>query len=234
MERVLAVLTHDRVMAEVERRGIFTLGYRIMKEGRPYHIQLRAALVEEKEGRRLVVGLNDIDVQVRQEEEMERRIAQAQTKASVDALTGVKNMHAYQDVETRMNRLIEARRQAPFALVVLDVNDLKKVNDTLGHKAGDQYLRDACKAICTVFAHSPVFRVGGDEFAVISQGSDYEDIEELLVRMAHYNARAVGTTAPVVACDMSRFDDDASVAAVFERADQRMYENKARLKAIGG
>ena len=61
-------------------------------------------------------------------------------------------------------------RAPGFAITILDVNDLKKVNDNEGHKAGDQFIRDACRIICTTFKRSPVFRVGGDEFAVLSQG----------------------------------------------------------------
>ena len=113
----------------------------------------------------------------------------------------------------------------------MDINDLKKVNDTAGHQAGDQYLRDACKTICDTFKHSPVFRVGGDEFAVIAQGKDYARIEELLEIMSQYNAEAYRTGGILIACGMARFEDDECVASVFERADHSMYENKKSLKA---
>ena len=65
-----------------------------------------------------------------------------------------------------------------FALVILDVNDLKKVNDIQGHKAGDQYIRNACKLICGNFKRSPVFRIGGDEYAVVVDGDDYQIMYE--------------------------------------------------------
>ena len=117
-----------------------------------------------------------------------------------------------------------------FAISVLDVNELKKVNDTKGHAAGDLVIKEACRVICGIFAHSPVFRIGGDEFAVISQGSDYEQIDELVARVAEYNEEAERSGGVVIACGMSRFDDDDSSAEVFQRADQEMYRNKARLK----
>ena len=117
--------------------------------------------------------------------------------------------------------------------MVLDVNDLKKVNDSAGHEAGDQYIRDACRIICNTFKHSPVFRIGGDEFAVIAQGDDYARIENLIVRMKEYNAQALGSGGIVIACGMARNKGDASVAPVFERADQIMYENKSDLKDPG-
>ena len=228
----LAAFTKENVMAGIERTGIFTLGYRFMVEGRPVHVQLKAAMVEEKEGPRLIVGLNDIDVQVRQEEEFEKRLAFAQTQANIDALTGIKNKHAFLAEEARMDRQIAEHRQPPFAVVMLDVNDLKKVNDTAGHQAGDQYLRDACKIICDTFNHSPVFRIGGDEFAVISQGRDYAGMEELLEKVRVHNEEALRSGGVVIACGMARYEDDESVAAVSERADHSMYENKKALKSV--
>ena len=231
MNRFFSVFTKENVMAEVERSGIFTLGYRLMMEGKPTHVQLKAAMVEEKEGRRLVVGINDVDAQVRQEEETGRRLVQAQRQANIDALTGIKNKHAYLEAEARINCEIAQQSQPPFAVSVLDVNDLKKVNDTDGHRAGDQLIRDACKIICDIFKHSPVFRIGGDEFAVISQGNDYARIDDLLVKVSEHNEGASQTEGVVIACGMARFDNDACLAAVFERADQNMYENKSAIKS---
>ena len=68
----------------------------------------------------------------------------------------------------------------PFAIVVCDLNGLKFVNDTLGHKAGDERLKQASKVICDVFSHSPVFRNGGDEFVAYLSGRDYDDRQKLM------------------------------------------------------
>lgn len=228
--RFLAAFTKGNVVAAIERNGIFTLGYRLMLDGRPIHVQLKAAMVEEEKGPRLIVGLNDIDAQVRQEAETERKLAQAQVQASTDALTGVKNKHAYLKAEEQLNDLIANHKAPPFAIAVMDVNDLKRVNDTDGHQAGDDYLRSACKIICEAFKHSPVFRVGGDEFAVIAQGSDYRHIEERLWDVSVHNEDAQRDGSVVIACGMARFEDDDSVATVFDRADRHMYEDKSTLK----
>ncbi len=230
LNRFLAAFTKENVMAEIEQHGIFTLSYRIIMENRPLYVQLKAAMVEEKEGPRVVVGVINIDSEVRQEEEYVRNLAQARIDANIDALTGVKNRHAYLVAEEKLNNQIIEGRNHEFAISILDVNDLKTVNDKQGHKAGDQYLRDACKVVCDVFKHSPVFRVGGDEFVVISQGNDYACIEELVGRMRDYNAEAIRTGGIVIACGMSKYDGDRSVASVFERADEVMYNNKTALK----
>jgi diguanylate cyclase (GGDEF)-like protein len=228
--RLLEVLTKENVMAEIERHGVFSVSYRLMLHGKPRYVQLRAAIVAEKEGPRLVVGVVDVDAHVRQEEEYERRLAQAQREANLDVLTGVKNRHAYLETEERLDAQIAEHRVADFAIVILDVNDLKKINDTAGHKAGDQHLREACRVICGIFKRSPVFRIGGDEFVTVVQGADYDCIEELIGKMKDHNTRAKNTGGVIIACGMSKFSSDASVALVFDRADQAMYENKTSLK----
>ena len=230
MPLFLSVFTKENVMAEINRSGIFTLTYRLMMDGTPVYVQMKAAMVEEREGPRLIVGLNDIDAQVRQEQETGRRLAQARTQANKDALTGVKNRRAYLETEEMMNRRIAEDTQEPFSIVMLDVNDLKQTNDNFGHQAGDQLLRNACKFICTTFQHSPVFRVGGDEFAVISQGSDYQRIEALVEQVSAHNLEAIESGGIVIACGMAKYENGMQVNHVFERADQRMYENKSMLK----
>lgn len=233
-ERVMSRLTQDNVMAEIERSGIFTLGYRIMVDGRPVHFQLKAAMVEEEEGQRIIVGLNNIDAQVRQEEEYERLISKVRSQVNIDALTGVKNKHAYLEAEEKIDVQMEEQNCEPFSVVVMDVNDLKKVNDTEGHQAGDDYLKDACRIICNIFKHSPVFRIGGDEFAVIAQGVDHEHIEERLRELEQHNTDASDTNGIKIACGMAEYEDDKCMADVFERADRKMYDNKKTLKIVQG
>ena len=231
LNRFLTGFTKENVLSEIERHGIFTLSYRVMMENRPLYVQLKAAMVEEMEGRRLVVGVSDIDAQVSQEEAYVRHLAQAKIEASIDALTHVKNRHAYLSAEEHLDQQIAEDRDPDFAIVILDVNDLKKINDTDGHKAGDQYLCDACAIICDIFDHSPVFRIGGDEFAVIVQGRDYERVDELVEQVRIRNENAQKTGGIVIACGMAKREKDRSVASVFERADQKMYDNKCCLKA---
>ena len=203
-----------------------------MMSDEPIHVQMKAAMVQEKEGPRLIVGLNNIDAQVKQEEKFGKDLAKAQSQASIDALTGVKNKFAFTHVQEQFDGRIKDNTQADFAVVMLDLNDLKVINDTEGHKAGDQYLKDACQIICHVFAHSPVFRVGGDEFVAICQGHDYEHIDELIAQIDEHNKQAVSNGGIVIACGMSRFRNDDSLMDVYERADQNMYINKDSLKAL--
>ena len=230
LNRFLTVFTKENVLAEIKQNGIFTVSYRLILDGRPRYVQLKGAMVEEKAGYRLIFGINDIDKQVRQEEKYVDNLSRAKIEATVDGLTGVKNRHAWLMAEERLNSQIAEDPSREFAVVLLDVNDLKKVNDTEGHAAGDDYLRAACRIVCKTFAHSPVFRVGGDEFAVIAQGDDYTAIDELVARLNEQNEEALRSGGIVIACGMAKREGDSIVASVFERADQKMYDNKANLK----
>ena len=231
MERANSMLTKENVLSTIEQHGLFTMTYRLMINDKPTYVRLKAAMVDETEGRRLVVGINDVDAQIRQEAEFAKLLAHAQQEANRDALTGVKNRHAYLEAEEQLDRELAEHRAEEFAVVILDVNDLKQVNDTLGHHAGDEHIKSACKIICDIFKRSPVFRLGGDEFAVIAQGADYQCIEDLVRKMSDYNREATRIGGIVIACGMSKHDNDNCVAPVFERADQNMYVNKSNLKA---
>lgn len=232
LPRFMSLVSKENVLSEVEVNGLFSLSYRMILNEKPTYVQLKISNLDEKEGRRLIVGINDIDASVRREEDYERRLVQAQSRVNIDALTGVKNKHAYLDAEKLLNSQITKHRNPQFAILIMDVNNLKKTNDTEGHQAGDQYIRNACRVICDIFNHSPVFRIGGDEFAVITQEEDYLHVEELVEKMASHNREAVKSGGIVIACGMSKYNEDTSVAAVFERADHNMYENKSRLKDI--
>ena len=122
-----------------------------------------------------------------------------------------------------------------FAVAVCDVNGLKVINDTLGHKAGDTYICSACRLICEYYDHSPVFRIGGDEFAVLLQGQDYENRHRILTAINEHIEQNIGTNNVVASLGMAEFDPetDNTFHAVFTRADALMYERKQELKAMG-
>ena len=121
-----------------------------------------------------------------------------------------------------------------FGVIVFDLNGLKHVNDSLGHEEGDKYIKQGCSLICSRFAHSPVFRIGGDEFVVILEGSDYSEREFLLSefdRNAEQN-HIIGKVVVATGLDIYDDDCDSSFSDVFERADKKMYERKCFLKSL--
>ena len=170
------------------------------------------------------------------EDESERRRVDAQIVANRDPLTGVKSKHAYNTKEAELNDLIGTDLTVEFAVVVCDVNGLKQVNDTLGHKAGDEYIRSASMMICQLFKHSPVYRTGGDEFVVILQGADYEDRARIMSDLDAQSVAHIRSGQVVVASGLADYVEgrDQQVASVFERADALMYQRKKELKALQG
>jgi len=161
-------------------------------------------------------------------------IAGIQNEAFKDPLTHVKNKAAYEVEKERLARDMRMGA-ARFALLMVDINDLKKMNDSYGHEHGDLYLMNCSEAICRVFRHSPVYRIGGDEFLVLLENSDYNHRDERigeLVRCIKENqiekeawkrisfAWGLGIYQP-----SDELPDD-----VFHRADQAMYAHKRSMK----
>ncbi|MCR5342366.1 MAG: diguanylate cyclase [Butyrivibrio sp.] len=200
--------------------------------GNPRRFQTTKLKFVDTTGKECLLGLcQDITEAMQIKKEYGEKLAYANDQAQIDALTGIRNKYAYNELEQKINDRIKKGIQDKFAITVFDVNDLKKINDTLGHQAGDEYIRNACKYICTKFRHSPVFRIGGDEFVTISEGEDYENIDEILFFISENNKDAKRTGGMVIAFGMSSFsDNDEDVASVFMRADKLMYENKNELK----
>ncbi|MBR2822536.1 MAG: amino acid permease [Clostridia bacterium] len=182
------------------------------------------------------VLLTNYRIMSRKARENEAALGDARQAATTDSMTGVKNKAAYAEWEQRLDAEIAAGGAAPFALVVCDVNGLKHINDTYGHKEGDAYICKSCKAICVIFQHSPVFRIGGDEFAAILREQDFERREELIRQLNEMSETNIHRDRePVVSAGMEVFnpEKDEALRAVFERADAAMYRRKQQLKGMG-
>ena len=186
-------------------------------------------LEDLKEDRRL-----ELEEMVRREEAHKQELGSAKQLAYRDSLTGVKNKLAYAGMEDQFDEMIRKGEQEPFAVVVCDVNELKMVNDQYGHKEGDACIQRACAKICGIFSHSPVFRVGGDEFVVLLTGEDYYRRKELMAQISALprtpSKIRIGET---LSSGMAEYrpDQHASLLSVFEEADKAMYERKQYLKA---
>ena len=160
---------------------------------------------------------------------------QARTVAYTDPLTGVKSKHAFLLKQKDIDAAIEQKTAEDFAVVVCDVNGLKVINDTLGHKAGDEYILKASRMICDIFQHSPVYRTGGDEFVAVLTGRDYLIRKELVLALHDRSVEHISTQGVVISGGLSEYrpGEDASLHDVFERADALMYEEKKLLRGMG-
>ncbi|MCH1942408.1 diguanylate cyclase [Holdemania massiliensis] len=166
---------------------------------------------------------------------LQKYIEYINSMAYRDALTGVKNKAAYQETEKRLEEQMH-KGWPEFAVVVLDINDLKHVNDHFGHDFGDMMIISACKLICKTFLHSPVYRIGGDEFVVILENADYVNYKELLenfqLAIDDYNASSDADSQLSIARGIAIYNSDIDLvfSNVFKRADDAMYQNKAAMK----
>ena len=167
---------------------------------------------------------------------MQVYISDLNSRAYTDALTGVKNKGAFDLSVKRINGEMHEEKTA-FAIIMFDLDNLKEINDQFGHERGDIYLQTACRLICRVFAHSPVFRVGGDEFCVLAQFADYNTRDELLQYFdREAEARNAKAEHPWERIEVSkgmavyRPGKDENTEQVFRRADEAMYQDKRRRK----
>ncbi len=154
----------------------------------------------------------------------------------IDALTHVKNRTAYELRLEEFRKKAETKNKPEFGIVLFDLNNLKKVNDELGHYSGDEYIKNSCKLICSIYKNSPVFRIGGDEFVVILDGKAYLQRNELIREFETEMNIVMNSDRPLeervsIAYGMAVFEEDDTVDSVVKRADVAMYNTKKKMKA---
>ncbi|MBR5341279.1 MAG: EAL domain-containing protein [Erysipelotrichaceae bacterium] len=154
-------------------------------------------------------------------------------QAYVDDLTSVRNKAAYTEYIEDLQKRLDKGESINFAVGVFDCDNLKSINDQYGHDKGDEYLKTACRLICRVFQHSPVFRIGGDEFAVIMQNDDYNNRQKLADQFYTESDRINNSADNEwyhvhTAMGIATYDPklDKNVFETVRRADKLMYDNK--------
>ena len=134
---------------------------------------------------------------------------------------------------------IDTHKIDSFGIAMIDLNFLKKINDTYGHEKGDLAIKNLSSLICNIFQHSPVFRIGGDEFVVILKDHDLEVIDSLLqqfnqkLESLKYDDNLELWEKVSAAIGTAIYDTsiDESIENVFKRADKKMYDRKVEMKA---
>ena len=100
-DRFMAVFSRERVLKIIERDGHFTTKYRLMLNGIPTYVSMKATLLENRNERRLIIGLTNIDAQMKREEEFRKHMADARTRAKNDFLANMSH-----DIRTPMNAIV--------------------------------------------------------------------------------------------------------------------------------
>ncbi|WP_026651916.1 GGDEF domain-containing protein [Butyrivibrio proteoclasticus] len=171
--------------------------------------------------------------------EAQQKIKAANELAVKDALTGIRNKTGYDNEVIKTEKRMKDEGFYKFGIAMVDLNYLKFINDTYGHEKGNHAIIKICNIVCNTFSHSPVFRVGGDEFVVFLENEDYDNAEERIAAFKKILADLAedDTLSPwekvsaAIGWDKYDMRIDDSVETVFKRADARMYENKLAMKA---
>lgn len=162
------------------------------------------------------------------------RINYINNLAFSDKLTGIKNSTAYlQEVAYLKNDILQ--KKADFAIFVIDANGLKQVNDNYGHEIGNELIIKVTQMIAEVFGEENIYRIGGDEFAVILSGvtdeicSNYRKTFEEVVD--HQKGKIWAAASIGYAIYNKKMD--STYESVFNRADEDMYDHKVHMKEQG-
>jgi diguanylate cyclase (GGDEF)-like protein len=143
-----------------------------------------------------------------------------------DTLTGLPNRRAFR---VRLSREMDSA--GGFALVLCDMDNLKLVNDTHGHEAGDQALQMLSDALRSQLRRSDeAYRIGGDEFAVVLPGANRFDAEHVVQRLRAAVARSVPETGDPIEASfgVAVFEPGDDPERMMARADRALYRAKGR------
>lgn len=154
-----------------------------------------------------------------------------------DSLTGIRNKMAFDEEEQVLEQKL-ADGHKEFGFVMVDLNNLKEINDRYGHDKGDITIKKLCSLICETFDHSPVFRVGGDEFVVILENMDYKNVTELVTQFEKTIEDISGQTelepwdriSAAIGYALYDESEDTGADSVLTRADMEMYRCKRTMK----
>ena len=168
-----------------------------------------------------------------------KRMKGLENRAYIDTLTGLQNRTAYYDYNNELNKKLDEGR-ADFSILMIDINWLKKMNDTYGHEQGNLYLQGAANLIRSVFGDDHLYRIGGDEFVIILEGKAQEGTEDRIRKFKEEIARlqADESLKPwekiSAAVGLARYEKGVyrETEEVLRKADEVMYADKMAMKAV--
>ena len=182
----------------------------------------------------IILAVSDIDNQVKKESEIKNKLQKEHNLARTDSLTGALNRISYSEIESNVDERISNNEIDELAIVICDLNNLKIINDTLGHSEGNNYLIRAKNFLSSTFEHSPIYRIGGDEFAIILEEKDYDVCDDLIDIITKKNLNNIKQNSKfVVSIGMAKYNKDIKcLNDLFKIADKSMYDNKKYLKEL--
>ncbi len=202
----------------------------------------------DKVAQDIAQGHLDVDIQVASDDEvgtlaeslketarqLKIKINYINNLAFSDKLTGIKNHTAYmQEVIYLKNDILQ--KKAAFSLFVIDANGLKYINDNYGHEMGNELIIKVTQMISDVFGNDNLYRIGGDEFAVVCYNISDAECETYEKRFEEMVENQKGKIWAAASIGHATYNEkiDSNYESVFNRADEDMYENKVRMKKEG-
>jgi diguanylate cyclase (GGDEF)-like protein len=159
-------------------------------------------------------------------ERLTRENARLVERLLTDALTGVGSRAAWEDALS-----IQERTGSAVSVVIVDVNDLKQVNDEIGHAAGDELLRRAAKLLASSVRGTDVLaRIGGDEFGILLHGTDADEARAWCVRVDDA-VRELGDPLLRLSLGSASVPPCGNVGEALHEADRQMYKMKQLARA---
>ena len=149
-----------------------------------------------------------------------------------DALTGLKNRMAYMENISNLERNLP--KDSQVCVIMIDIDNFKNVNDTMGHKAGDELLKNVATALQKIFfdVGCVVYRVGGDEFVVIALEVASEYLKSIIDNINKTKEiTELGCSVSIGCSDVDLCENNAFKRA-FARADEKMYIQKTQKKTV--
>ncbi len=217
---------------EKDEYGHLTLQHRIEFNSHSELAELRDAFNEMTQN--LSQTLHDKEVLTQEKEDLtvEKNILKEQ--ATTDGMTGLFNKRQFLEDFTKLLKLSKTRK-VPLTLMMLDMDDFKKLNDTVGHKAGDVALINLAKCI-NKRVHSKMdrsYRVGGDEFVIILVGKHKETAHQQSIRISElYDATKAPENMTTISFGIVQYNYQDTTEAFYQKADEAMYKTKTEKKAM--
>lgn len=216
---VMAEAPETPVVAITSRDDV-ELGIRAVEIGAQDHL-VKAELIGNRLARTVLYAI-----------ERHRQCASLRARTIVDDLTGLYNRRGFFTLGEQTLKLVR-RKGRELVVVFVDLDGLKRVNDTYGHERGDELIQDAARLLRSTFRDSDIVaRIGGDEFAVVANETDETSAETITSRLKAALELHNLVLPPDRRLSMSigavrhNILADADLAELLARADSEMYANK--------